>query len=439
MLYRPHTSELRWADADERIDLSSVGFRYDDGRRRDWMLAQAVSPENPGTKSHSIRVLKIQMGLKCNYSCPYCNQTSRPKSSHGSRDDARKFLAQLPTWLRAADGDGLSIEFWGGEPFVYWKTMKLLGENLRARYPKAFLNVVTNGSVLDDEKIDWLDRMGVSVALSHDGPGQKANRGYDPFDDPANAEAICKLYRRLQPKGLINFNCVLARNNLSLSAIRRYLAGKLACATGDIRLSTEEMLLPYETRGMELSLHGLDEREALYRHLYLDIVRDGAVQVLNVREKLHDFFGSLASGRPASALGQRCAMDRSDTVAVDLKGNVLTCQNTPGDAAGRIGHVSDYEGVRLDKAYHWSVRNGCSDCLVLQMCRGSCMRLTGDLWAKACENSYAYNLAILAVAIEHLTGCRWETGKHLASGPHTARECRPLDRVLFPRGEPCGH
>lgn len=415
VIYRPHSSELRWADTDDQVDLSPVGFKYESMGSRRWVPAEAVSPTRPGTKGRAIRTLKIQMGLKCNYSCSYCNQTSRPESSHGSPDDAREFLAQLPTWFRAVndEGDGLTIEFWGGEPFAYWKTMKLLGEDLRARYPKAFFNVVTNGSVLDDEKIDWLDRMGFSVAISHDGPGQKPNRGKDPFDDPANAETIRKLYRRLHPKGLVNFNCVLARNNLSLSAIRRYLAEKMACPAGDIRLSTEEMLLPYEAQGKELSLHGPDEREALFRHLYLDIVRDGAVQVLNVREKLHDFFSSLAVGRPAYTLGQRCAMDRRDTLAVDLKGNVLTCQNTPAVADGRIGHVSDYESVRLNRAYHWSARNGCRDCLVLQMCRGSCMRLTGDLWAKACENSYVYNLAILAVAIEHLTGCRWEVGKYL--------------------------
>lgn len=424
VLYRPQTSELRWADTGERVDLSSVGFKYEpDGARR-WVFAEAISPRNPGTKGRAIRSLKIQMGLKCNYECSYCNQTSRPESSHGNPDDAREFLEQLPTWFKAAndDGEGLTIEFWGGEPFVYWKTMKLLGEELRARYPKAIFNVVTNGSVLDDEKIDWLDRMGFSVAISHDGPGQKPNRGKDPFDDPKTAEAIRKLYRRLQPKGLINFNCVLARNNLSLFEIQKFLAAKLACPLSDIRLSTEEMLLPYEAQGLALSLHGADERKALFRHLYRDIVENGAVQVLNIREKLHDFFNSIASGRPADTLGQRCAMDRSDSVAVDLKGNVLSCQNAPAQGSSKIGHTSDYENIRLCTGHHWSVRNGCGGCLVLQMCRGSCMGLTGNLWKKACENSYVYNLAILAAGIEHLTGCNWMLGKHLAELPSTASD-----------------
>lgn len=179
VLYRPHSSELRWANSRERVDLSPVGFKYEPENTRPWVPAEAISPRNPGTKGRTIRMLKIQMGLKCNYQCSYCNQISRPESSHGNPDDARKFLEQLSAWFNAAsnDGDGLTIEFWGGEPFVYWKTMKLLGEELRSRYPKAIFNVVTNGSVLDDEKIDWLDRMQFSVAISHDGPGQKTNCG----------------------------------------------------------------------------------------------------------------------------------------------------------------------------------------------------------------------------------------------------------------------
>lgn len=409
LLYRPHSSELRWVDTGGRVDLSPVGLNYETGKARKWARVPAISPDNPGRKNRAIRALKIQMGLKCNYHCTYCNQTSRPRASHGNLDDARRFLAQLPTWLVPVsdDGRGLTIEFWGGEPFIYWKTMRFLAEELHERYPKAVFNVVTNGSVLDDEKIDWLDRMQFSVAISHDGPGQKPNRGEDPFDSQGPVGFLRKLHRRLHPKGLINFNCVLARNNMSLSAIRCDLADKLGCAPGEVRLSTEELLLPYEDEGYRLSLQDEEDRHSLFMHLYRDLSGPGAVRVLNIRDKLLDFFKSIAVGRPATALGQRCGMDRRDTLAVDLQGNVLTCQNTPADEINTAGHVGDYDGIRLRAAYHWSWRSECRNCLVLQLCRGSCMRLTGNLWRKACENSYVYNLALLAVGIEHLTGCHW--------------------------------
>lgn len=408
LIYRPHSSELLWADTGDRVSIAHVGIDYDLKPDKKWPVAKAVSPQTPVGKSCAIRALKIQMGLKCNAQCSYCNQTARPLESHGNLQDAKAFLDSLPAWLEPAGtdglGDGLRIEFWGGEPFVYWKTMKYLAEALHERYPKAVFNVVTNGTVLDDEKIAWLDKYNFSVAVSHDGPGHKENRGIDPFDDPLAAENLRKLYIRLRPKGLISFNCVLAKNNLSLTAVREHIATMIGCHPDELPLSTEEIVLPYEEAGHSLSLHTDADHTALLHTLFRDVTQGGALQVLNVKDKLEDFFRSIAYGRPVETLGLRCGMDREDTLAVDLKGNILTCQNTAASDGHKIGTVGDYANIRLDTAWHWSKREECPNCPVLQLCKGCCLRLDGDLWRKACDNSFTYNLALLAAGLHLLTG-----------------------------------
>ncbi len=407
LLYRPHTPELRWANTGESVSLKPVGLDYDLDPDRKWPIACAISPDNPGRKHLPIRALKIQMGLKCNYRCGYCNQTARPDDSHGNPALAREFLDKMPSWFEPPpDDEKLRIEFWGGEPFVYWKTMRLLGEVLRSRYPQALLNVVTNGSILDDEKIAWLEQHRVQVSVSHDGPGQAANRGGDPFDRPASAEALRKLYSRLRPLGLINFNCVLARNNMSLSAVRTYIAEKLGCRPEELPLATEEIVLPYEETGMDLSFRSKAESQ-IFKQVFVKELADGSVLgVLNIREKLRDFFLSLAKGRPSHALAQRCGMDREDTLAVDLLGNVLTCQNTAAGDGHAIGHVSDLGNARLDTARHWLTRNECHRCPVIQLCKGACMRLDGEQWRQACRNSFAYNIVLLKMAVGLLAGLR---------------------------------
>ena len=125
-----------------------------------WPVPHRVAPDNPGRKS-GIRTLKIQMGFKCNYACAYCNQASWNTFLGGAVEDAKLFLRNLDTWFgteqdRQDGGRNLRIEFWGGEPFVYWAKLKILSETLRRRYPKARFNIITNGSLLDDEKVDWL-------------------------------------------------------------------------------------------------------------------------------------------------------------------------------------------------------------------------------------------------------------------------------------------
>ena len=219
LLYRPHASTLVWADTGEPVDLSPIGSSYDPSPPA-WTPAHAVSPDNPGIKSRDIRVLKIQMGLKCNYACTYCNQASQPHEVQGGIGDVQNFLRRLPTWFDGgADGEGtgVRIEFWGGEPLVYWKVFRVLAGALRSAYPKARFNIITNGALIDDDKIELLDTLGFSVGISHDGPAMRY-RGPDPLDDPQKRAAIRKLYDRLRPWGRIGFNAVLHKHNTSLAA-----------------------------------------------------------------------------------------------------------------------------------------------------------------------------------------------------------------------------
>ena len=122
------------------------------------------------------------------------------------------------------------------------------------------------------------------------------------------------------------------------------------------------------------------------------------------------FVNSLRFERPASSLGQKCGMDRVDSIAVDLKGNVLTCQNVsaaalaPNGESHRIGHTSELGQVALKSATHWSHRKECPSCPMLQICKGACMFLQGPLWEASCDNAYSDALPIFAAGIEFLTG-----------------------------------
>jgi uncharacterized protein len=103
------------------------------------------------------------------------------------------------------------------------------------------------------------------------------------------------------------------------------------------------------------------------------------------------------------SLGQKCGMDDPGRLAVDLKGNALTCQNMSADTKHRIGHVEAMQDVRLDTAYHWSTRRECTTCPVLPLCQGACLFLEDELWRQACDNSYWHNLGVFAAALYWLT------------------------------------
>ncbi len=393
--YNPHTSDL--LDEDGAPVLEGAAARA-------FPDAQRVSPANPGRKSSAPATLKIQLGLRCNYSCSYCNQASHVGSEAVTKtSEADVFLAGLERWLTGAPR---RIEFWGGEPFLYFAKLKKLVPDLRGRFPEAQLIIVTNGSLVDEEIIDFIERYDISIAVSHDGPGQHL-RGPDPFEDPERARWLRELWRRRGPRGRMSFNAVFTPANRNVQKTYEWFAEKIG--DPDVALSTEGAVVAYDPETMRGSGKFTSEQ---YRELHDSMVRAFETGVAerfnNVHRSAGDFIESVYSRRPSSALGQKCAMDREDELAVDLEGNVMTCQNTGAKGKHGIGSVADFDAIRLDTAWDWSHRETCSHCPVLQLCKGSCMYLEGELFAQSCENEYRYYTAILAGVIKHLTGLELE-------------------------------
>jgi uncharacterized protein len=392
----------------------------------------AVSADTPGSKT-SPRVLKLVLGLSCNYECSYCSQRFVPRADETSRAEVEPFLAGLDSWVTSPPQ---KVEFWGGEPLVYVKTLIPLAEALRDKWPSTVFSMITNGSLLTREINAWLDGMGFTVAISHDGPGQRV-RGPDPLDVPETRDAILDLHRRLRPNGRISFNAMLNNENLSRAEIAKFFIE----LTGDAKVSIGEghIVDAYDWGGLSLSLRDSDAGD--YRRKSFEEIRTGAAASFHmVRSKVADFVNSIRTARPSSVLGQKCSMDRPDKMAVDLKGNVLTCQNTsavstaPNGQQNKIGHVSDMAGVKLKTATHWSHREECPKCPMLHICSGSCMFLEGPLWEASCNNAFSDAVPIFAAAIESMTGLvpvridgpQREDRKMIWDGPQPAQQRRVI-------------
>jgi hypothetical protein len=69
----------------------------------------------------------------------------------------------------------------------------------------------------------------------------------------------------------------------------------------------------------------------------------------------------------------------------------------------KVGHVEQFDEIRLDTAYHFSTRSECPRCPVVQLCKGACLFLEGQFWTSACDNAFTHNLAVLAGAIYYQT------------------------------------
>jgi uncharacterized protein len=362
-----------------------------------------TSVDQPSKKDSNIKTLKVSLGLSCNYECTYCSQRFVPHGDSTNQHDIDEFLRTLTSNLTS---DPERVEFWGGEPFVYWKTLKPLAENIRKVYPNAVFSIITNGSLLDAEKNEWLDNMGFSVGFSHDGPGYHA-RGLDPLDNPEQAAAIMDLAQRLGPKNRFSVNAMLHKDNTSRAEIQTWIESKFGVG---VPIGEGTFIDPYDEGGLDSMFRSTAEHLKFRTKAYDEIRTNKTFAFGVVTDKITEFIASVESCRPANTLGQKCGMDKSDTIAIDMKGNVITCQNVsavanaPNGRSHKIGHITDLKNVKLDTSTHWSKRPECLKCPVLQLCKGACMFLEGKLWESACDGAYSDNIPFMAAAIEAMTG-----------------------------------
>lgn len=406
VLYSPHESRF-WKSTGDVMKVEGMDFLPDPHTYNEISGMghyKEMSPEKPAKKSQQVNVLKIQMGLNCNYSCAYCSQAAH--LNHGEAvitnvDDAKDFLSKLDTWLKQPP---MRIEFWGGEPFVYWKAMQVLVEGFRAKFPSVEFSIVTNGSLLDDDKYNWIVENDMAVALSHDGPGQHV-RGPDPLDDPKMLEVWKRFVDTRGADGKFSFNTVLTAKNCDSHIIRAWFVERFG---EHVVTNYEGVAMVHDDASREHGdvIFNSDDYATMQRSMYASIIDGSATSNPTLRSKVQDMMRSFKVERSSKKLGQKCGMDREGALAVDLKGNALTCHNTGANGKHNIGSVYDFENISLDTSWHWSQRESCNYCPVLQTCQGSCMYLDGDDFVDSCNNEYAYNLPILLGAIELTFGLR---------------------------------
>jgi organic radical activating enzyme len=117
----------------------------------------------------------IPFGMECNFSCSYCY-----------RDECRRNVPARPTkdFLQylsdLSPNDTYAVIASGGEPLIYLDRIK----KVFSAVPKGIhKKIMTNGSLLTEDTVKWINDNDIEISLSHDGAATKDLRGYDIFED----------------------------------------------------------------------------------------------------------------------------------------------------------------------------------------------------------------------------------------------------------------
>lgn len=356
-------------------------------------------------KQHPVSRLKIQLGLSCNYECSYCSQSAVNRPPTTGRKDIEPFIEALKN---VTFTDAPRVEFWGGEPLLYWATIQPLAERVRELLPNARFSMITNGSLLTHEKIDWLYDMGFGISVSHDGPGQ-ALRGPDILD--TRRDVIQYALEKLGPQGRFGFSAVLNAKNPSRLAIIEWFEAQFPSM--QYTLNELDLISVYHEGGSESLQMTEEESIALRRNLWAEarFIKNTAESASIVRGAVQRVIAANQPGAtPRPSRGQKCGMDSPSSLAVDLRGNIITCQNVSAAQTAENGHshkigtLADLSKTPLNTSTHWQDRENCAQCPVLALCNGSCMILQGSHFTESCNAAFTEQIANLSLGFEMVTG-----------------------------------
>ena len=95
----PNDKKIFYYDNEKNVLKDETGFVFVNNelkeKSRFGKESIPFSKDSPIKKSRKVRIIKIQMGLSCNYSCDYCSQKFVERAPETSKKDIDNFMLML--------------------------------------------------------------------------------------------------------------------------------------------------------------------------------------------------------------------------------------------------------------------------------------------------------------------------------------------------------
>lgn len=403
----------------------TINFK-DDPRFHLFTSKKFTKPLKRIYKKSDVEHLRIQLGLNCNFSCKYCNQSACKDSYLKDKQISLPPESTIKNFIKLLNKNNIQalklINLWGGEPFVYWKYIKILIPELLKLYPTVRICILSNGSLLNQEIINFLIKYRINLTISHDAQGFNA---YRDDNDPLENPKIVKLLQQFidaseeskqlwdsfseEEKNLdvikekhkpFNFsiNTVITPANLEIHKIPAYFYLKLGREVqfhfeSIVKASKEvkQILGPFTEEQKRLVTNEIFSKACINSTNYKDN------PFYSLRDRVSTIIDVFVNKIPSEYREIICDVASDRTLATDLQGNILACHGA--DAKNwTIGHLNTVNETINYKVKGWSERPHCPNCPFTAFCGGGCVIATDEDSQEMCEYLKIYHGALFAAA-----------------------------------------
>lgn len=363
-LQKFHRREDIWSCYDEVLKLFDEKLLFSDDRR---------CPGCSG-KTKSVRAICLSVAHDCNLRCRYCfaeNGAFGGERCMMTSETARRavdFLTEM-----SGDADTLEIYFFGGEPLMNFDvvadTVRYAHEAERKTGKTFRFSLTTNGTLLDDEKTEFINREIHSVVLSADGRREVNDSVRCRADGSGTYDEIMQGFRRLVENrngGEYYIRGTFTKNNTDFSEDVFSIFEE-----GFDRISIEPVAAGTSPE------YGITELElpAVFREY--DRLAEKITALEDEGKHLEFFpFNIDISGKTCDRKQERGCGCGNEYLAVTPEGDVYPCHQFIGDSSMKLGNIydgmlnEDIRGKFAESTVY--TKRGCSECWARYYCSGGC-------------------------------------------------------------------
>lgn len=364
--------------------LADIAELYENGMlwaKDDFEIASNLKENAP------VKAMCLHVSHDCNLRCKYCF------ADEGKYHTEKRELMTAETGKRAMDylvehsghRRNLEVDFFGGEPLMNFEVVKEVVEyarELEKKHNKVFrFTVTTNGILLDEKKLEYINENMSNIVLSIDGRKEVNDRMRYRADGSGSYDKIVPIFQKVaESRNQDNYYVrgTFTRENLDFSKDVIHLAD-----LGFKQISIEPVVCGEET---DYSLREEDlpkifnEYESLVKE-YVKRIKEG--NGFNFFHFMIDLEEGPCIIKRLSGCGCGC-----EYLAVAPNGDVYPCHQFVGSEEYKMGSLYDSNGLNKELRSTFEKCNvytkpDCDSCFAKFFCSGGCIAnaclINGDM------------------------------------------------------------